>query len=457
VGIFDFSLASNGLYRVSEYYSQKLADEKPDRFIYDNLPKGVVPSNYVNQSILLGNKYFYFKDTDDQEYPCIVQQKGKAAIDEGVIGAKLKFATRNKKVYLTYKKNKGKVKYVEIYSLFHWGTLSGDLEKSIRHIPILMLAEYLESIGVKTRIYMTRFVRLDDDTQLRQFDSVTNIRLPQYDYGVVNANLKALFILPVIVKDFGEDIDKSLALSIGQSSDTDIYRGIANVQMSREVTRIRDPFGQPNWRREDYYEGFERYRNKHKEYVEKGIFVSKEVQTEAMLFFYDYSINTLLTSFNEAIGRLTLYKPDGSLAQTQTERLLNININPFFCWWMKMSATHIKCKYEIINSNNLVSDLKKMKVELQSLVDEMNLFLDNQAKDSSLNRLTLILKTYFEYILKAYYIYDNQKRYSFNNYVFGITTEITTYAVGNVYATPPEEVKKRNNLLQEVTKALQNI
>jgi hypothetical protein len=445
------------LYRVSEYYSQKLADEKPDRFSYDNLPKGVVPSNYVNQSILLGNKYFYFKDTDDQEYPCIVQQKGKAAIDEGVVGAKLKFATRNKKVYLTYKKNKGKVKYVEIYSLFHWGTLAGDLEKSIRHIPILMLAEYLESIGVKTRIYMTRFVRLAEGTELREFDSETNIKLPQYDYGVRRANQRALFILPVIVKDFGEDIDKSLALSIGQSSDTTIYKGIAKVQMSREVRAVREPFGEPNWGREDYYEGFERYRNKHKEYVDKGIFVSKEVQTEAMLFFYDYSINTLLTTFNEAIGRLTLYNADGSIAQTQTERLLNININPFFCWWMKMSATHIKCKYEIINSTNLVSDLKKMKVELQTLVDEMDLFLDNQAKDSSLNTLNLTLKIFFDRILKMYYLFDYQNKYSFNSYVFGITTEITTYAVGNVYATPPEEQKKRNNLLQEVTKALQNI
>jgi hypothetical protein len=185
--------------------------------------------------------------------------------------------------------------------------------------------------------------------------------------------------------------------------------------------------------------------------------VSKEVQTEAMLFFYDYSINTLLTTFNEAIGRMTLYNADGTLAQTQTERLLNINVNPFFCWWMKMSANHVKCKYEIINSTELVSDLKKMKVELQSLVDDMNLFLENQAKDPSLTKLNRTLNIFFESILKGYYLFDNQKRYSFNNYVFGITTEITTYAVGNVYATPPEEVKKRNNLLQEVTKALQNI
>jgi len=71
--------------------------------------------------------------------------------------------------------------------LFHWGTLNGDLEKAIRHIPILMLAEYLEGIGVKTRIYMTRFVVLDSTTTLIEFDSETNIKLPQFDKGVTNA------------------------------------------------------------------------------------------------------------------------------------------------------------------------------------------------------------------------------------------------------------------------------
>lgn len=456
-GIFDFSLASNGLYRVSEYYSQKLADEKPDRFKVDNLPKGVVPSNYVKESYLLGTKNYFFKDTDNIEYPCIVQQKGKAAIDDNVIGAKLKFATRNKKVYLTYKKNKGKVKYVEIYSLFHWGTLSGDLQKAIRHIPILMLAEYLENIGVKTRIYMTRFVKLKNHVILRGRDSLTNMPLPQYNMGVTNSFNTPLFIQPILVKDFGDSIDKNLALSIGQESNYMIYDRIARVQLEREVIRVKDPFGNPNWKREEYYEGFERFRNKYKDYVEKGIFVSKEVLPEAMLFFYDYSINTYLNQFMNTIRNLILRNPDGSPATTDTERLLNLNINPFFNWWMRMSATHIKAKYEIINSKQLRGDLLKMKGELESLVEEINIFLENQAKDSTLIPINDDLKSFKTTILRSYYLIDRRDNFNFNGYVLGITSEITDYADGDVYPTPPEERKKRNDLLNEVIKELQNI
>lgn len=456
-GIFDFSLASNGLYRVSEYYSQKLADEKPDRFKIDNLPKGIVPSNYVKESYLLGNKNYFFKDTDDIEYPCIVQQKGKAAIDDNVIGAKLKFATRNKKVYLTYKKNKGKVKYVEIYSLFHWGTLSGDLQKAIRHIPILMLAEYLENIGVKTRIYMTRFVQLEARVVLRSTDSLTNIPLPQYNMGVTNSTNLPLFVQPILVKDFGDSIDKNLAMSIGQETNTKIYEKIAKVQLEREVVTVYRPFGYPNWGREDYYEGFERFRNKYKDYVEKGIFVSKEVLPEAMLFFYDYSINEYLDTFMSRLRSLNLLNPDGSPATTDTERLLNLNINPFFNWWMRMSATHIKAKYEIINSKELRGDLLKMKGELEGLVEEINIFIENQGKDSTLIPISNVLHVFKREIFKAYYLIDTRDNFDFNGYVLGITTELTTYADGDVYPTPPEERKKRNDLLNEVIKELQNI
>lgn len=456
-GIFDFSLASNGLYRVSEYYSQKLADEKPDRFKVDNLPKGVVPSNYVKESYLLGNKNYFFKDVDDIEYPCIVQQKGKAAIDDNVVGAKLKFATRNKKVYLTYKKNKGKVKYVEIYSLFHWGTLSGDLQKGIRHIPILMLAEYLENIGVKTRIYMTRFVQLEDRVILRQTDSLTNIHLPQYDMGVTRSSNLPLFIQPILVKDFGDSIDKNLALSIGQDSNTKIYEYIARVQLEREVVKVYRPFGYPNWGREDYYEGFERFRNKYKDYVEKGIFVSKEVLPEAMLFFYDYSINSYLDTFMSRLRNLNLQNPDGSPATTDTERLLCLDINPFFNWWMRMSAMHIKAKYEIINSKELRADLLKMKGELESMVEEINIFLENQAKDNTLIPINNVLQSFKTTILRSYYLINSQDNFDFKEYVLGITTELTTYADGDVYPTPPEERKKRNDLLNEVIKELQNI
>jgi hypothetical protein len=134
IGVFDFSLASRGLYRVPEYYSEKLAQEKPDRFVEFELPSGVIPPNFVKSDVLLGNKIFYYEE-GGVKYNCIIRQKGETDVELGVKGAKLKFATRTRKVYLTYKRNKGKVKYVEIYSLFYYTNLSGDVQYAIRHIP----------------------------------------------------------------------------------------------------------------------------------------------------------------------------------------------------------------------------------------------------------------------------------------------------------------------------------
>jgi hypothetical protein len=118
-GIFDFSLASKGLYRVPEYYSEKLAKDKPNRFAEYETLSGIVPPNFVQQRNILGIRQFYFIDEDGTEYVCQQYQKGTVAIKDNVKGAKLKFATNTKKVYLKFKRQGGKVNYVEIYSLFY--------------------------------------------------------------------------------------------------------------------------------------------------------------------------------------------------------------------------------------------------------------------------------------------------------------------------------------------------
>jgi hypothetical protein len=121
---------------------------------------GIVP-NILVEFILIGgeNKYFY-KDDNGVEYPCEKRVKGQTAIDRKVPNAKLEYKSKTKKVFQTYKRKGGKVKYVEIYSLFYYSRLNNDLQFAIRHLPAMMVAEYLESIGIKTRIYMTRFVEL---------------------------------------------------------------------------------------------------------------------------------------------------------------------------------------------------------------------------------------------------------------------------------------------------------
>ena len=46
-GVFDFSLALNGMYKVPEYYSQELAEKYPNIFYEFELPQGVVPNKLV--------------------------------------------------------------------------------------------------------------------------------------------------------------------------------------------------------------------------------------------------------------------------------------------------------------------------------------------------------------------------------------------------------------------------
>jgi hypothetical protein len=91
---------------------------------------------------------------------------------------KVKFASKTKKPYLKYKKQGGKVRYVEIYSAHYYTRMSDNFSFAIRHIPILMAAEYLEKMGTLTKLYMTRFVIAANKPKPRKEDILTGITLP---------------------------------------------------------------------------------------------------------------------------------------------------------------------------------------------------------------------------------------------------------------------------------------
>ena len=455
-GIFDFSLASRGLYRVPEYYSFDLAQKYPTKFSDLELPSGVVPSNLVKQQYIVGeNKYFY--QDNGETFNCVIRQKGQTAIDEGIKGAKLKFATRNKKVYLTYKKSRGKVKYVEIYSLFYYTSLSSDSQFAIRHIPALMVAEYLESMGVMTRVYMTRFVQLDRETlTLREKDVITGANLPLYEMAVNKRNGNNLFVQPIIAKEFGQEFDKALAFFVS-SSTSSLYEALAKNSLRREVTNT-DPtvFGTPNWEQNEYFEGLERYRNKYEEYVKLGLFKSKEVLPEAMLFFHDMAIKRHLSNFSNTWHDWLRYtsKPVGF-----EEIYSNVDINPFFAWWMKLSATNLKNKIDIVNSNNLRKDLSDIKVNLQDFLYQMNEIINDALTKKNITGDILgeIFQTQKNDILRRYEIIDTKGELSFQSYILNITTEITSYAEGKYFETDQESKEKRNELVGLVINELQNI
>ena len=454
MGIFDFSLASRGMYKVPEYYSQKLANEYPDKFKDFELPSGVVPPNLITQKIENNEKVYLLEDSDGV-FDCVIRQKGKTAIEDGVEGAKLKFATRNRKVYLTHKRNKGKVKYVEIYSLFYYTSLNSDVEYAIRHIPAMMVADYLESIGVMTRIYMTRFVVLDDNWTLRK-ETPQGVELPMYKVAPNPKFRTSLFVQPIIAKEFGQEVDKSIGFLTSSRNYRDVYDNLAKWAVKKEVT-ARNPhvYGDPDWSQFQYFEGIERYRNKYQQYVKLGLFKSKEVLPEAMMFFHDMTIKRNLSNF---VARAIDYT---SKTESQ-DALVDININPFFNWWMRLSATTLKHKIDIVNSRELRKDLETIKIEIGNFLVELK---DIEVKaNPTLISNNLPLGAYFRELgnrilgtsYDGYSIINDKGELIFKKYITNITLEITTYAEGIYFETEEDRQEIRNELLKNVQNELIN-
>ena len=144
-GMFDFGLASLGLYRPIEYYSDKLAQEikngnTENKFI--NLADGIVDANKVEKNSF-GLKSIFVYTQDGKSYQCEKRQKGTTSVYEkfsdkcelkpnkdglyityyknsdkvfnGENKTKLKYASTNKKSYLIYNKKDDNVKYVDLF------------------------------------------------------------------------------------------------------------------------------------------------------------------------------------------------------------------------------------------------------------------------------------------------------------------------------------------------------
>ena len=239
-GIFDFGLASKGLYRLQEFYSEKLKNEKPFEFPKE-LP-GIVPSLNV-----IKNEFgaFWYTAYDGEKYECIKQQKGQRSIDVKEIGAKLKFSTTTKKSYIIFEKKGGKAKYVDLYvgigglqSLNYEGMLA-------RIMPLLLVAKYLESVGIKTKINASRMYR---------------------DNG-------KFYFVNIPIKDYGQDLDFNwIAINV---ADPRWFRW--NLWKFISALSIEDPglaptigYGNTIYGGKEMDEVFGRYKNWLFEKIEKG-------------------------------------------------------------------------------------------------------------------------------------------------------------------------------------------
>jgi hypothetical protein len=153
-GIFDFGIASKGLYNSVEYFSLQLAQDLPEEFadnIYGNKPSGIVNVNFVKEEYVFNEKQFWYTSfTNGQKYLLTKQNEGTRAIELKLPGAKEVFKTSVKKSYVMFEKKGGKAKMVELYIPIHRNI-------ELKHIlPLLMAAKFFQEYGVKTRITALR-------------------------------------------------------------------------------------------------------------------------------------------------------------------------------------------------------------------------------------------------------------------------------------------------------------
>lgn len=202
-GIFDFGLASKGLIRPSEYYSEDLASRFPEEFPSFKEPSGIVPPDFVKNKKVDGKIYFWYS-RGDEDFICQQRQYGVTkALDENpdletkmfgnmLILIKpnkhLRFSSTYDKCYLMHKKEGGKAKSVDLYVI--QGGLGDVSEKGmiLKTMPVLLAAQILEEAGIRTRIYTAR--------------------------AYTNGSNTFFFTYPV--KNYGSELDwNDLALNVG--------------------------------------------------------------------------------------------------------------------------------------------------------------------------------------------------------------------------------------------------
>lgn len=470
LGVFDFSLASKGLYRVPEYFSQELADTKPRIFKELNLAKGVVPPNFVVSTKINGKPFFTFTDIDGITYNLTQQQKGTADIEQNVKGAKKQFATTTKKVYLKFNRQGGKVKYIELYSLFYFTRDGNDVDYALCHLPALQVAEYFESRGIGVRFYMTRFVVMSKGVvTLREYDLRSNSELPLYKESLKKNKLKVpkyVLFQPIQVKDFYQEINMSEALSISSLSESGVlYNTIAKNSLEQEIIDGNDidPYGNPDWQQIQYLEAFERYRNKYSIYTKQGIWKSKEVTPEGQMFFHSMSLKYYLSDFIRNIKNSNLNNPlvvnKNFTTRTPFYEFISVDFvgQKFFEFWMKICGFRLKHIILLQITQNIRKDLQLCINESKEQIDSMVYYLNSEVGKKN-ETAVFILRDYIYRILEmeSYPIMQNNE-INYKGYIVNILQDSQVYAEKGYFPTPLDDIEKRDLRVLDILNELNNL
>lgn len=219
-GVFDFGLASLGLFRPIEFYSEELKKDIESKSIQDpykiqKFPYGVVNPDDVKREVF-NDQNVYTIIIQNKQYSCEKRQKGTTNVynnfsdicyldsnNDGIVltynkkdnkvfngkgKIRLKYASSNKKSYLIYNKKEENAKYVDIFIPINQLRVMDDA-RVIAVMTPLIVAGALEEYGVKVRISA---MRIGSDSSILTSISMA---LKDYDESVKDSFNKILNLL----------------------------------------------------------------------------------------------------------------------------------------------------------------------------------------------------------------------------------------------------------------------
>jgi hypothetical protein len=340
--------------------------------------------------------------------------------------------------------------------------MSGDFQFAVRHMPAMMVAQYLEKMGTTTKLFLTRFVTVSETILPKKEDINSGAILPLYqEYEKIKNNDSSYrntnynIIMPMCVKEYGEEIDLVQFFAVGSSSHLKMYKsaGLNMQEHESDDYKNMELFGNPNWTEEQYQEGFERFRQKYAQYAKAGIWKAKEVTPQGLIFFHDLILNSLFGSHSYTIQYIF---------SENIEKLIkdNPSVAQWFEMWMRVSSFTIKDKFEIFNSNNPTKTYREIIQQINSILGEIEMMIRTEQN----TRFQEYLRDEFLPLIKNPTTYDYTGRvidygYNYDNptqYMIDKINEMTIYAKKGYFETPQEDIDKRNEeaerLINELTK-----
>jgi len=243
IGVFDFSLASQGLYKPQEYYCEfhktlifenlvTKTSSKPDIFTHVALINGIKKTlivkqqqkgtfavqqmeAYVEELVKVGEEKMFAKELARAKYP----------------KAKLKFSTKTKKINLirrskTLKNNKvGNDKYVDIFIKIGGNSNENARTLLYRTMPSLLVAFFLDKAGIKTRVLGLESGKdgLPSSTKNDFFRYMNTFVIKEYEDGF---DFNEIAILTADVRTFRWKIFKSIGVTFAKAFNYDIGGGL---------------------------------------------------------------------------------------------------------------------------------------------------------------------------------------------------------------------------------------